>query len=361
MNAILAYLQHNRERLRLDQYGVQGELATVVLTPRFRASSHVVWLIFNQGAPTPVLVAKVPRMADRFVRLEQEAANLQMIQMLRPDGFASVPALVAFEPFHDRAILVETALTGQPMDPAFVRRHPDRCCSVMADWLPRLQWSAAPAQSAERFARLVDAPYRYFTERFPVSREEERLLDQTWGWLTHLRDIPLPSVFEHGDLSHPNLFLTKRGEPGIVDWETADPYGLPACDLFFFLTYVALSKHKSRSTGSAVAAFRSAFWGDQAWAQPYVAAYARRLQLPGQALPPLFILCWLRYMVSLLSRIEQDSAPDAPLRSETATWLRANRFYALWKEAVINASELAAWGSHDRSSGQKSSNLVVAQ
>lgn len=361
MNAILAYLQNNRERLELDRYGVQRELAMVLLTPRFRASSHVVGLVFNRGASTPVLVVKAPRMADGFARLEQEAANLRMIQTLRPHGFASVPALVAFEPFHDRAVLVETALTGQPMDPAFVRRQPDRCCSAVVNWLTQLQWPADAAPATGAFARLVETPYRYFAARFPVSREEETWLDQTWAWLAPLRDIALPPVFEHGDLSHPNLFLMENGEPGIVDWETAEPYGLPACDLFFFLTYVALSRQKSRSTDSAVRAFRSAFFGDQAWARPYIAAYARRLHLPERALPSLFVLCWLRYMVSLLSRIDQEGAAGAPLQADTAAWLRANRFYALWKEAVARAGEWAACATHDRSWELKASQLVAAK
>ncbi len=350
MNALLSYLHDNRRRLRLGRYGLDGELAYTVLTPRFRASNHVIFLIFAQGEPVPALVAKVPRLAGRPVQLEQEAANLRILQTLHGEEWASAPALVAFEPFHDRAVLVETALAGQPMDPAFVRRQPHRCCAAVVDWLCEMQWPAVPSASPgalddeTRFARLVEAPYRYFADRFPLNREEEGLLSQSWTWLAQLQGMSLPSVFEHGDLSHPNLFLLQGGEVGVVDWETAEPDGMPGCDLFFFLTYVALSRQPSRRTETMTAAFRSAFLGSEGWALPYVTAYARRLQLPERALTPLFVLCWLRTLVSLLTRLEQDSGSAAPLPAATASWLRANRFYTFWQEAIKHASQLS-WAS----------------
>ncbi len=345
MNALLDYLQDNRERLNLERYGLDGELSFILLTPRFRASSHVVFLIFDRKRSAPALVAKIPRQTNSFASLEREATHLQLLQTIRTQGFSSIPVLVAFEPFHDRAVLLETALAGQPMDPGFVRREKDRCCGAMVNWLSEVQWPTAATQKggADSFTRLVEAPYRYFSERFPLSNEEEVLLDKTWTLLTRLQDVPLPSVFEHGDVSHPNLFLLDNGEPGIVDWETAEPYGLPACDLFFFLMYVASSRYKSPSTAQYLSAFRSAFFGDQTWARQYVDLYAQRLQLPERALTPLFVLCWLRYMVSLLTRIEQADEAAGATGKETAAWLRNNRFYSLWKHSAAHAGELE-WG-----------------
>lgn len=367
MNALLAFLYDNRERLQLGRYGLDGEMAYTLLTPRFRASSHVIFLIFAQGQSTPALVAKAPRLTDRPTRLEQEAAHLRLLQTLRGGEWASVPALVAFEPFHDRAILIETALAGQPLDPAFVRRARSRSCTAVVDWLAQVQWPAArPSAPAgqpqlDRFARLVEAPYRYLAERFPLTGEEETLLQATWSWLAQLAEMALPPVFEHGDLSHPNLFLLQSGELGVVDWETAQPYGMPACDLFFFLTYVALAQAKARRTDQMLASFRTAFWGEQAWARPYVARYAQRLHLPDRALTPLFVLCWLRTLVSLLTRLEQDGAAAAPLPAGTAAWLRANRFYALWKEAVTHAPQLAWSGEQPRRWSQAASGLAAAK
>lgn len=74
-----------------------------------------------------------------------------------------------------------------------------------------------------------------------------------------LRSMQLPLVFEHGDLSYPNLLLLPTGEPGVLDWELANPDGLPACDLFLFLTYVAFSGITCRRAAPTVRRFKVHF------------------------------------------------------------------------------------------------------
>src|SRR5258706_183278 len=283
MNTVLTYLATNRQRLGLAGYGVPERLASVVVTPRFRASSHVVFLVLAPGRPEPLLVAKLPRLNSAGAVAEREVANLRAVQDLRAGGFDSIPRVIAYEQYLGRPILVETALVGRPMDPATVRRDRAACCAAVAGWLAELQ---EPARSAENdanwFGRLVEQPLRYFEHMFPLSIEEARLLERTWELVAPLRDTALPLVFEHGDLSHPNVMLLKNGAVGVVDWELAEPRGLPAYDLFFFLTYAAFAAQNARKSGDYLAAFRAAFFGPAAWARPYVADYARRLELRGR-------------------------------------------------------------------------------
>src|SRR5262249_20122804 len=155
---------------------------------------------------------------------------------------------VAFEEHLGRPILVETALVGAPMDPATVRRSQARCCAAVAGWLADLPQPerTAHGDAVSWFGRLAEGPLRHFERVFPLNVEEQRLLERTWELIAPLRDAELPLVFEHGDLSHPNIMLLKNGAPGVVDWELAEPRGLPACDLFFFLTYIAFALHNAR-------------------------------------------------------------------------------------------------------------------
>lgn len=339
MNTVLTFLEANRQRLALERYGVPQQLSCVVVTPRFRASSHVVFLILARGRPEPLLVAKVPRLAGASIGVEREVANLRAVQALRADGFDSIPRVVAFEEYHDRPILVETALTGRPMDPSTVRRDLTGCCQAVIDWLAEVQRPARAAR-AIWFERLVERPLRSFEAIFPLASEEMEALQRTWELVAPLRDADLPLVFEHGDLSHPNLMLLRDGGLGVVDWELAEPEGLPAYDLFFFLTYAAFALRNARSNGDYLAAFHQAFFGRSAWARPYVAAYARQLHLAPGLLTPLFVLCWARYLTSLLLRLGDAARPQGRLEPATATWLRANRYYALWRHAVAHAGEL---------------------
>ena len=356
MNTVLTYLEANRQRLDLARYGVPERLSSVVVTPRFRASSHVVFLVLAAGRPEPLLVAKLPRLGGNnpsptigesesngvtSASIEREVANLQAVQAGRTGGFDSIPRVIAFEEYLGRPILVETALVGTPLDPATVRRDQARSCEAIVEWLTQLPRPAPRADGSEEswFSRLVERPLRHFERVFPLNVEEQRLLERTWELLAPLRDADVPLVFEHGDLSHPNIMLLKNGMPGVVDWELAEPRGLPTYDLFFFLTYVAFASHRARKGEEHLAAFQTAFFGSAAWARPYVAAYAGRLRLPPHTLTPLFVLCWARYMTSLLLRL--DAAPaSGRLARETADWLRANRYYALWRCAVTNVRAL---------------------
>ncbi|MFV1968512.1 MAG: aminoglycoside phosphotransferase family protein, partial [Pirellulaceae bacterium] len=332
------YLNSNRERLALEQYGLEAQMTCVVLTPRFRASSHVLFLVLPKGKSHPVIVAKVPRIPGGSAGLEHEAASLRSVQGLRPDGFDSVPRVVAFEEFRGLPILLETALVGYPMDPPLVRRKLKTCCETASNWLSDLQLSSE--RQTERngwFERQVEGSLDYLAKVIPWSWEDRDCLNRTRDLVEPLRTAPLPVVLEHGDFSHPNVMLLNCGQVGVVDWEMADPRGTPGHDLFFFLTYAAFAKANARENGQYVPAIDAAFFGPTAWARRFVLAYADKLHLPQETLAPLFLLCWVRYMAGLLRRLNPSRET---LDVDTACWLRQNRYCAAWRHALENFDRL---------------------
>ena len=176
MNTALAFLAQNRDRLRLDQHGIPPQLSALVLTPRFQASRHVVFLLMAKGGRQPVLVAKLPRLVDTNQSLAREAASLTAVQNLRPSGFDSVPRLIAFETYGGRSLLVETALGGPPMDPATVRRDPDGCCRLAIDWMLDLHAASAHPAGADWFVRLVEEPLAQFAAALPMTEADASMI-----------------------------------------------------------------------------------------------------------------------------------------------------------------------------------------
>jgi aminoglycoside phosphotransferase (APT) family kinase protein len=340
MNYALQFLRANRQRLNLASYGLAERMTSVVVTPRFRASGHVVFLIMSQGRPEPVLVAKAPRIRDAGASLRTEAANLRFLHGLRPEGFSSVPKLIAFEEYSRRPLLVETALIGSPMDPALVRRRFESCCDAVITWLTDLHRARNGAAPVAPTRRLVTETLDYLTRVVSWNAEELRALERTRELLEPLQAARLPAVLEHGDLSHPNVMLQKDGTAGVVDWEMADPRGLPCHDLIFFLTYAAFARQNVRANGQYIPAIREAFFDGQAWARPYVQQYAQELELPPDALTPLFLLCWVRYLAGLLRRLNESGGK---FTTETAAWLRQNRYYAAWRHTLDHSDQLH-WG-----------------
>jgi aminoglycoside phosphotransferase len=341
MNLVQDFLTRNWQRLELGRYGVSRTGSCILLTPRFRASSHVVFLVLAEGRPQPALVAKVPRLADGGASLAREVRNLRAIQGRRPGGFDTIPRVVAFESHCGWPILVETALVGTPVRPARRWHARRRCHEAVLAWLMQIQQPHGTGAVSDTVAleRRVARPLVYLRERFPLSAEEARLLERTETLLAPLREAKVPLVFEHGDLGYPNLVWLGDGRIGVLDWELAEPQGLPALDLFFFLTQAAFAQG-ARSPRDYLAAFRAAFFEPAAWARASVAAYVERVPVRPCLLTPLFVACWVRYVASLLMRLEDAGGCPEPFDAETAAWVRGNRYYALWRHALDHADEL---------------------
>ncbi len=341
MNMALSYLEEHRVSLDLERLGVPRRLTSVVLTPRFQASRHAVFLILPVGRVRPVLVAKVPRLPDAGEFLEREVRILRAVQALRPGGFASVPEVVAYDTYCGYPILLETAIVGTPMSKAVARRDMARCCRLGVEWLVEVQQPQPDRGGADWFDRLVLEPLAAIENASALTPDEERALAVTRQLAARLQEANLPPVLEHGDLSHPNLIVMPHGGLGVVDWELARLDGLVACDLFFFLTYIAFARNRARSLPEYLQAFHEAFFGTEAWARPYISHYARALELPTEALAPLFVLTWARYTGQLVARVREAGGLDDRLSGETADWLRSNRYHALWLYAASHVGDLS--------------------
>jgi aminoglycoside phosphotransferase len=342
MNVVLTFLEKNWTRLGLERFGAPSRLSCVIATPRFRASSHLIFFILAEKRSAPILVVKVPRLLGDNDRLDREAANLRATHAARAGGFESIPQVVAYEDYCSHRLLIETAILGRPMSPALVRRQTEMCIETTMTWLLELQLATASRSHYETdwFERLVERPFNHFKDMLSLSAEDERLIDETLAFIGPLRGQNMPLVMEHGDLSHPNVLHSEKSGVGVVDWELAEPQGLPALDFFFFLTYVAFARQRARKNAEYLKAFQQAFFGPNAWARPYVARYSDRLNLSPQALRPLFVLCWSRYVAGLVMRLHDFDGSRRLLDSETVLWLRSNRYYVLWRYAIENVDKV---------------------
>ncbi len=339
MNAVTSYLHQEWGRL----YPGRPEPRTLrcfLKTPRFRASSHVLFFVFVDDAPDPEFVVKVSRLPgdDRWV--DREAANLIEVQGARAPGFDSIPRAAAYETHDGLRMLVQTALRGETMDRAYVRARPDLCVQTVAAWLSELHGATGAQVDAAEWRRVIDDPLDRLDTLCADRPPERALIRRTRETVAPLREASIPLVFEHGDLSAPNLLIDERGRVGVVDWELAIPRGLPATDLFFFLTFVAFARGRAHSRRSWLAAFRDAFFGPDAWAAGRIREYARALRLPAETLEPLFVSTWARYVAGEASRLGADDISGKGGAGELVECIASSRFRILWEYAVDHRHEL---------------------
>ena len=209
MNAAVAFLAEHASELHLERYGLADGMSSLVVTPRFRASRHVVVLVLPAGGRRPSLVVKMPRLRDDRTGVEREAVNLHVAHEARPGGYETIPSLVAYAEHRGRPLLVETALVGSPMNPASIRRRPDRCVESVVDWLEELPRGSSIASDPSRdwHRRLLAERLESFESAAPTGSEEALLAASTLELTRPLAGARLPLVFEHGDLSYPNLLM----------------------------------------------------------------------------------------------------------------------------------------------------------
>ncbi len=339
MNALFEFFCGETVRQKLEPYGAPADWTFVLNTPRFKASSHLIFFVVDRRTRQPVLVAKVPRVPGKTARLEREARNLSFVQTSRPHGFDSVPRVVAFEDYCGQRFLVQTALPYETLRPAVVRQKPGFYTHLVLDWLVQLQRATRKAPRREHTAGLVHAMLSQLERGLPGRSAEQQLIQETRERLSPLGQTELPTVCEHGDLSSPNILIGPDAALGVVDWELAEPKGLPAVDAFFFLTYVAFARRRARHIREYLTAFHEAFWGS-AWTRPFLARYRQALKLPEPVLKPLFLACWTRYVAGLVARLRGGAPADTPLSTEDLRWLRTNRYYALWNHTLTHYQAL---------------------
>jgi Phosphotransferase enzyme family len=275
LNPVATYVTEQHERLALERFGIPPRPSCVVLTPRFRRSRHVIVLVLADRGAEPALVGKVPRYKSDGAGLGREARSLPEVGGALADD--SVPALVAFEDEPGHRLLLESALAGTPLSPPALRRD-RRHSSVkaVAEWVERLGMRTAHAVDGDAwYERLVVEPLRSLAAERPALHG---LVELTLERSEALLDARMPLVFEHGDLCHPNLLLRADGRVGVVDWERAEPDGLPTSDLFFFLAYAADAGRQG---------VVDAFFGRRPWAWEMAEGYAESLTIDTEMLRPL--------------------------------------------------------------------------
>lgn len=118
---------------------------------------------------------------------------------------------------------------------------------------------------------------------------------------------PIPVVFQHGDPGVWNLLVTPTGKVGFLDWEAAEPTGLPLWDVFHFLRSYGVMSSRRRGIRGTLPAFESAFLAESEmarWGRQVIDDYSRSVAVPRQALEPLFYACWMHRSVKEAARLE---------------------------------------------------------
>ena len=308
-----------------------AQVHQLLLTGGLRSINKPVRLLFADGEAEPRLAVKMARVPESLPALANEAAILRAVHDRRGGELAGVPHVVAFD--GNGRGLCETALAGAPLWTQLSRGNFAALAAKATDWQVALAGAALANARDTWWERLAGSQLAWFGTAFGAAVDEGLL----WQAAAALQRLPaLPLVCEQRDFSPWNVLL-KGDDLVVLDWESAELHGLPALDLIYFLTYLALfvegvQVHGVVNAEQARRVYRltrdpSSELGSVV--QGCLASYAGRLGLPPGVLHPLRLLAWMSY-----ARHEYHTTWRAYGATPGVAALRQSMFLHLWEEEL---------------------------
>lgn len=285
--------------LDLSGYGIG------LSAPGNYASQKLVLFLFKPGGDTPDFVVKMTRSSVFNQRLENEFRALSILASRTGGTLAGVP-LPAFMGHHAGLCLVgESAIEGVPFRQRMQRRSDCPCARAAVDQLTELACTTVDRStaSADHVASSLDQLFRRFVEIYRPSPETRTFLTDEIDSVAKIGGA-FPLVFQHGDPGVWNLLATGPAEVAFLDWEAAEPKGMPLWDLFYLLRSYCMSSTRGRRDRIKALGKHFCEGGDLGrLLLRSTRRYGKELRLPSELFAPLFYTCWMHRALKESTRL----------------------------------------------------------
>jgi glycosyltransferase involved in cell wall biosynthesis len=224
-----------------DDLPLSSSAPLLLLTTGHRSINKAVGLAFDPGVAKPDAAAKFARVSEAEAGLEREASVLRRLGEERP-GLAGVPVLLGEGRRDGRLTVVESAVEGRSLLDVLTPENFEEVAMKVTRLLIELARGGRREPDPNWRTRLIDQPLDWFELNFAPVLARTQLFPHTGKNCirTDLDDLgDLPPTVEHRDCSPWNILLTPSGDPVLLDWESAEPEGLPGMDLVYFLANCA--------------------------------------------------------------------------------------------------------------------------
>jgi aminoglycoside phosphotransferase (APT) family kinase protein len=317
-STLAARLRGSWERSGLGAAPARVDL--IVLTGGRSDENKIVVLVVADGEEHPRFVVKLPRIERAREGLEREARSLAEVAGTHVPDLATVPRIVLRDEMDGVPFIGETLVEGEPLQATLRAASFPATAAAVADVLAAMvpaMVPAAVADPADIRQRLVEPVIEGFRARFgAVARATEIAAAESC-----IRALPpLPAVPEQRDCSPWNLLWTGDGRLAILDWESAEPQGLPVLDLCYFLAHAAFLLDGTLGSAREHETYRDLIAGRGPWAPTFRAALDRYCGQVGIDAPTERALRVLGWMIH--ANVEVD---------RTGCEAGASVFLSLWR------------------------------
>ena len=298
----------------------------LLLTGGHRSINKAVGLSFEAGRERPSAAVKFARVAEAEPGLEREAAALRQLGEGRP-ALAGAPRVLGAGTRDGRLGVVEEMVEGESMLGRLTTGNFEDLALRVTRLLVEL--GTGEDRRSGRLDELREDYLARFENDFGAAVAPD-LLARARVLLDELDD--LPPAFEHRDCSPWNVLLAPDGDPLLLDWESAEPEGLPGMDLVYFLANCAFVLDRAIESGRTRESYarlldRSTTHGRVA--ERAVGEYCSGVGITTGDYRRLRLLCWIVHSRSDYRHLQLE----APGRPSTDA-LRDTMFLGLVEEEL---------------------------
>jgi hypothetical protein len=260
-------------------------------------SQKVLFFLFGSEGEALESVVKITRDPDLNFRLENEWRALTILDELGVATDDTLPRPLFFGSHRGLAVLGESAIEGLPFRERTQATADCPYARAAVEWLVELgRATASPARAHTRGALSgLGALREQFARTYRLEAKEDDFLGAQTAALARSGDT-LPLVFQHGDPGPWNVLVTSDGRPAFLDWEAAEPRGIPLWDLFHFLRSYGLLVSRAAGTREPLQSFTEHFLQRSSVNGLLVDATSRfcaQSGLAAELVEALFYTCWM--------------------------------------------------------------------
>ncbi|GAB4423015.1 MAG: hypothetical protein Kow00106_20150 [Anaerolineae bacterium] len=259
------------------------------------SSRKVLFYLFEGAQPSPLYLVKLVRDATFNDRLENE---VRALRQLHAWGFGEHHLLprVAFSGCADDLFVAgETIVEGVPFLSRTALTPTCPFAQAAVTWLTDLGAQTITWQPAQAVARTLEQLFARFQALYNLPDAERDFLA---GQIARLGETGglFPLVFQHGDPGPWNMLVAPDGRIALLDWESAEPQGMPLWDLFYFLRSYALNVSRADGIADRLEGVARHFLAESSLSEWLVSAvhdYCAQTGLGSQYVEPLYYTCWM--------------------------------------------------------------------
>jgi glycosyltransferase involved in cell wall biosynthesis len=295
-----------------DDVPVPSAASLLLLTGGHRSINKAVGLAFEPGVAAPTAAVKFARVVEAEPGLRREAQVLGRLEAELPD-LAGVPRVRGEGQRQGRLAIVEEMVEGKSM----LELLSAETFEAMAMRVTSLLVDLGGGVPRPAPGRLVAESLAWFEGAYGSVLAPD-FLTEVRARLDALGD--LNGACEHRDCSPWNVLLTAGGQPVLLDWESAEPDGLPGLDLVYFLancTFVLDHSIESGRTRESYASLLDPSTPYGRVAARASATYRAALGIGAEDFSRLRLLCWIIHSRSDYRHLQLE-APGVPAPAELA-------------------------------------------